>query len=236
MELNNQIAELLTPHYIDYLGFADLGPYQGELTQAGGPIVDGYQSGISIGIALPNSIVDHLPQRHDINVSCEYRLHAYDIINERLNLVASMLASFLNGKGYRTLPIPAADHTEDGKSTVSHKMIAHIAGIGWIGKSCLLVTPDHGPRVRFISLLTDAPLKTVNNPIEQKCGGCTQCTQICPVGAIKGKNYAQGEARDERLYFDKCNSYFEQMKKDRPYAVCGMCLYACPNGRKPKAN
>ena len=43
-----------------------------------GPIVRGYDSGISIGLAIPDSIVDFIPQRDDPNVSCEYRVHGYD--------------------------------------------------------------------------------------------------------------------------------------------------------------
>ena len=236
MYLNRQITKLLTKeHHVDYVGYADLSKYQSELQATGGPIIYGYSGGISIGIILPNSIVDHLPERDDINVSCLYRRHAYEIINDRLNIAASALSSFLNSKGYRTLPIPAANHTEEGKATVSHKMVAHIAGLGWIGKSCLLITPDHGPRVRLISVLTEAPVKSVDNPIEERCGKCTQCTKICPTGAIKGINYIQGDTRDVRLDFDSCNNYFEEMKKDRPYPVCGMCLYACPYGRKQKS-
>jgi epoxyqueuosine reductase len=234
MFLNRKITRLLSKeHHVDYVGFADLLPYQEELAGAGGPAVAGYPVGISVGISLPDSIVDLLPERQDLNVSCLYRRHAYEIINDRLNAAASSLSSVLNSEGYRTLPIPAADHTEAGKATVSHKMIAHIAGLGWIGKSCLLVTPQHGPRVRFVSLLTEAPIKAVNEPMEQRCGGCARCAQICPTGAIKGKSYVQGDPRDARLDFGKCNGYFEELKKDRPYPVCGMCLFACPYGKQP---
>lgn len=233
MELDEEVVDLLTSSRVDYVGFADLRRYQGELVKAGGPIVAGYPTGVSIGISLPDSIVDHLPERDDVNVSCLYSRHAYEIVNDRLNIASSCLSSTLNDRGYRTLPLPAADHTVEGEATVSHKMIAHIAGLGWIGKSCLLVTPDRGPRVRFASVLTEAPLESVDNPIEQRCGGCTQCADICPTGAIKGRNYILGEARDARLDFDRCRDYFGAMSGDRPYPVCGMCLYACPYG-KPK--
>ncbi len=110
-------------------------------------------------------------------------------------------------------------------------MIAHIAGLGWIGKNCLLVTKGHGPRVRFISVLTEAPLKTIKNPIEQQCNDCIVCINACPANAIKGKNYVRGENREERLDFLKCQNYFEKMKKNKKYAVCGMCLYSCPYGK-----
>jgi epoxyqueuosine reductase len=231
--LNTEIKKVIKPFYPDYLGFADLRNYQKQLIELGGPIVEGYPCGISLGLNIPDSIVDFLPQRADINAACQYRTHGYDILNERLNMMASVVGSFLNGKGYRTLPIPAANRTNDekGQPTVSHKMIAHIAGLGWIGKSCLLVTPEHGPRVRWISLLTDAPLENVDSPLEQRCGDCVECVSICPTQSIKGRNFVMGEPRETRFDFTRCDTYFEQMKKSLKYPVCGMCLYVCPHGQ-----
>jgi epoxyqueuosine reductase len=231
--LNNIIKGVLKPYNIGYLGFADLRNYQRELAESGGKIVEGYLRAISIGLDIPDAIVDYLPLRDDVNVACEYRTHGYEILNERLNLVASIVSSQLNSKGYRSLPIPAANRTDEEKgiATVSHKMIAHIAGLGWIGKNCLLITPEHGPRVRWISILTDAPLVTVDNPLEQRCGKCLECSKICPTQAIKGRNFIIGETREERLEFNRCNDYFEILKKTQKYPVCGMCLYVCPQGR-----
>lgn len=235
--LNDTLKDVLKPYYVDYVGFADLSDYEADLAKFGGNIVKGYKAGISLGIVIPDSIVDYLPERADINVSAEYRIHGYDGLNSRLNLVASTVSSYLNQQGYRTLPIAAAETTdmENAAPTVSHKMIAHIAGFGWIGKNCLLVTPEHGPRLRLISLLTNAPLETVNNPIEQRCSECDECVKICPVKAIKGKNYVFGEPREERFDFTKCRAYFDSMTKTKKYAVCGMCLYACPYGKTNSA-
>jgi epoxyqueuosine reductase len=236
LNLKIQIKKLLKPYCLDYIGFANLRAYQDELTRFGGNIVKGYNCGISLGIVIPDSIVDLLPERADVNAACEYRTHGYDILNNRLNLIASILSSYLNKEGYRTLPIPAAERTNEnsGTPTVSHKMIAHIAGLGWIGKNCLLITPEHGPRLRLISLLTDAPLDTADNPLKERCGKCTRCVEICPVKALKGKNYVQGESREERMDFSLCHNYFEHMKHTQKYPVCGMCLYACPFAKKKK--
>jgi epoxyqueuosine reductase len=234
LSLNSKIKSILKPYYVDYLGFADLSTYQAELTLFGGNIIKGYTGGISLGLIIPDSIVDHLPERADVNVACEYRIQGYEVLNNRLNLTASIISSYLNLQGYRTLPIPAADRTNEEKAlpTVSHKMIAHIAGLGWIGKNCLLITPGHGPRLRLITILTDAPLETVNNPLEQRCGECRECVKICPVEALKGKNYAAGESREERFDFVKCQRYFETLKTTQKYAVCGLCLYICPQGKR----
>jgi epoxyqueuosine reductase len=234
MYLNNAISKILKPYQNDYLGFADLSNYQDEIFKSGGPIVQGYKCGISIGIILQNSIVDYLTNRFENNVACEYRIHAYEVINQRLNIMASVISTFLNRKGYKALPIAAADRTDDDKATasISHKMIAHIAGLGWIGKNCLLITNDHGPRVRFISILTNAPLKKNDKPIEQRCNDCNECEKVCPTKSIKGRNYIQGETREERFDFLKCQNYFDKLKETQKYQVCGMCLYACPYGKR----
>jgi epoxyqueuosine reductase QueG len=111
-------------------------------------------------------------------------------------------------------------------------MVAHIAGLGWIGKNCLLITSVYGPRIRLSSILTNAPLPATNNPIEQRCDTCRACVEICPAAAIKGRNYQFRESREERFDFRKCQSYFEELEKDTSKkAVCGMCLYICPFGK-----
>jgi epoxyqueuosine reductase len=187
-------------------------------------------------LVIPDSIADFLPGRDDNNIACEYKTHGYTVLNRRLDYIASVLASLLNSKGYRTLPIPAAQRSDIDNAIppVSHKMIAHIAGLGWIGKNCLLITEKHGPRVRFSSLLTNAPLKTKNSPMEQKCGTCMKCVKACPAEAIKGRNYIAGESREKRLDFKKCWEYFDMLKKTKDFDVCGMCLYVCPYGKNDK--
>jgi epoxyqueuosine reductase QueG len=232
--LNHSIERIARLQEISVVGFADLSPYENDLVAFGGEIVKGYPYGISIGIALPNDVVDGLSDRNNPNNASLYHLHAYEIINGRLDFGSSLISSFLYRIGYRALPIPAAERTdtENAVPTVSHKMVAHIAGLGSIGKNCLLITQEYGPRIRLASILTNAPLIATNNPMEQRCNTCRACVAICPVTAIKGKNYKFGTPREERFDFRKCQSYFEEMKKDTSKkAVCGMCLYICPYGK-----
>jgi epoxyqueuosine reductase QueG len=232
--LNRSIEKIVKNQEINVVGFADLSAYENDLTAFGGNIVRGYPYGISIGIALPNNIVDGLSERNNPNNASLYHFHAYEVINNRLDFASSLISSFLYRSGYRALPIPAAERTdmENAVPTVSHKMVAHIAGLGWIGKNCLLITLDYGPRIRLSSILTNAPLLAMNNPVEQKCNTCKACAEICPAAAIKGRNYQFGEPREERFDFRKCQGYFEELKKDTSKkSVCGMCLYICPYGK-----
>ncbi len=233
--LNNKLKKIINNYHVNYFGVADISGYEKELIKFGGDIVKGYKYGISIGIVIPDTIVDGLKNRSDKNAASLYYTHGYHIINDRLNLITSDLSSYLNNKGYDTLPIEAANRVdmENAIPTVSHKMIANLAGLGWIGKNCLLVTPEHGPRLRLTSLLTNAPLRITGSRIESKCKDCMECTKICPVNAITGVNFNINDEREIRFDFKKCHDYFEEMKKDSTgKPVCGMCLYICPYGRK----
>ena len=189
--LNRNIERIARCQEISMVGFADLSSYENDLAAFGGDIVRGYPFGISIGIALSKDIVDGLKNRDNPNNASLYHFHAYEVINRRLDLATSLISSFLHRKGYRALPIPAAERTdlENAIPTVSHKMVAHIAGLGWIGKNCLLITSVYGPRIRLSSILTDSPLLATDNPVEQRCDTCRACVEICPAVAIKGKNY-----------------------------------------------
>ncbi len=234
MELFGSLRELADRNGIDYFGVADLAQAHDAVVEQGGPLVEGYPRCISLGIVLLDTIVDQLPNRSDRAAAVNYRLHAYDIINQRLDLAASLISGRLQQKGYGVLPIPAAERMDDARicASFSHKLGAHLAGLGWIGKSCLLVTPQHGPRVRLTSILTDAPLAPTGAPMEQRCGGCTECVKICPPQAFSGRPFRVDEPREERYDARKCQSYFSSMRDSGKPPVCGLCLYVCPYGSK----
>ncbi|MGB6681214.1 MAG: hypothetical protein WBF08_07835, partial [Candidatus Bathyarchaeia archaeon] len=59
------------------------------------------------------------------------------------------------------------------------------AGLGNIGFSKLLITPDFGPRVRLASILTNAPLEPDKEYKNNLCEDCDKkCAKACPVNAI----------------------------------------------------
>lgn len=102
-----------------------------------------------------------------------------------------------------------------------------------LASSCLLITPENGPRVRWVSILTDAPLQPTGEEImEPQCGECTACADICPVNAIKGRIFTEDEPREIRFDAHKCEAYLNPLVSAGKLYVCGMCLYACPYGRK----
>ena len=233
MALEDQIRQILQQEGVDFFGVADLSPAREEVARQGGPAIAGYPRAISLGIRLFDEIVDTLPERDNRAAAISYRTHCYDVINGRLNEVASKVAGAVQRAGFKAYPVPASDRVDSERicAVFSHKLAAHLAGLGWIGKSCLLVTPEAGPRVRFVTVLTDAPL-TAGTPMDPQCGDCSECVDACPISAYTGRLFREDEPREARYDARKCDAYFKAMEKEGRPVVCGLCLYACPHGRR----
>lgn len=233
MDLNSRIQDLAERWGADLFGVADLSLARDAILAQGGPAVAGYPYGISIGAVLPHSVVNQLSQRAQSPVAVSYG-HLATVAEQRLDLVGSQVYSFLQREGYSAMPVPAAQMTDDERicGVFSHKLAAHLAGLGWIGKSCLLVTPEAGPRVCLTTVLTDAPLTITGEPMDERCGECTECVRICPVNAFTDRAFREDEPREARFDADRCVRYFSEMEENGDPSVCSLCLYICPYGNR----
>jgi epoxyqueuosine reductase QueG len=107
---------------------------------------------------------------------------------------------------------------------ISQKVVGHLAGLGSIGKSSLLITPAFGPRVRLGTIFTkDDPreddLKVCGHPPAGGCGGCTACSEICPAGAIEKNGYNMNRCIP---VVTNANGQYK--------TFCGLCMQVCPKG------
>jgi epoxyqueuosine reductase len=236
MDTVNAIKTLVESLGTDYFGIADLSGARDFILMQGGPEIAKYPVGIIMGIALLDPLVELLPDRENNAGAAMYKHHAYDVVNSALDQIALQVANTLQRAGYDALPVAASRRTDDARicGPFSHKLAAHLAGFGWIGKSCLLVTPDHGPRVRWVTVLTDAPLAPTGSPMKSRCGKCTECVTACPVQAFTGRAFDENEPREARFDASACDRFFKEEEKRRGVAVCGLCLWACPFGRIKK--
>jgi epoxyqueuosine reductase QueG len=234
MRLDDRLRKFAGANGADFYGVADLAPAHEAILAQGGPGIASYPRAISIGIRLLDTIVDELPLL-DRGVAVSYKKHCYDVVNSRLDQITFRMASILQREGYRAYPVPSSERADDERicAVFSNKMAAHLAGLGWIGKSCLLITAEAGPRVRWATVLTDAPLET-GTPMGQRCGQCTKCVDICPQHAFTGRNFVESEPREARYDARKCETYLKGLEQSQGYDVCGLCLYICPHGLKRK--
>ena len=204
------------------VGFADL---EGLLPKP----FDTFPRGVSIGMRLSERIVDELltgPTK-----AYAYHYHAMNRFLDDLSLQATYL---LQKWGYSAFPIPTSQtvNLKTHEGHISHKLVATRAGLGWIGKSALLITPEYGPRIRLTSVLTNAQLRTGEPVEESQCGKCQACVKACPVGAILNENWSISSVRADLLDLEQCARKIDQGKKEFGAPVCGVCIQACPKGQK----
>ncbi len=113
------------------LGILALQIYQKLQTilSQGGSEIASFPYSISLGIPLINHIVDQLPRRSEPSVALHYRHHAFDVVNQRLDVIASIVSGFIQQQGFTSLPIPASKRTDDERisAAFSHKMGANLS-------------------------------------------------------------------------------------------------------------
>jgi epoxyqueuosine reductase len=147
------------------------------------------------------------------------------------------VARFLKARGHRTLVIPPdSDRKKDTfisklYSLFNHKMAATSAGLGWIGKNGLLISPCYGPRLSLATVLTDARLRP-DVPIEHcRCGECMLCMEHCPSKAITGLEWSRSSPFVELVRLGECRSHKTSKRQTAGKPNCGLCINICPFGR-----
>ena len=230
----DSIRELAFSLGADFFGVADLDPFRGEITIPE-DLLDPFKRAISMGVGLNREIM-----RGVISGPTMLYSHHYQVVNQLLDQIALRLSKTLQRQGFRSLPIPASQILDRDQylGAISHKSVARMAGLGWQGKSLLLVNPQVGPRIRLVTVLTDLELDA-DAPLENGCGECHECQKACPAGAIKGTPFGLGYGTREQAYDMKActekiiNDFGPQVGVTS--LICGLCIQACPFGRRNKA-
>ena len=184
-------------------------------------IISNLDRAVSIGVRLSEKIFEDIIER-----PTKLYFHHYKTCNMVLDQIAFKLAGLIQRKGFLALAIPASQIVDWQKQTsyLSHKKIGSLAGLGWIGRNNLLVNEKFGSQFRLVTVLTAMPLRT-SKPINQNCGSCKACIEVCPVKAIKLKP----DDFDHIACYQKLKDFQRQKFVDQ--YICGICLRAC-NGRK----
>lgn len=151
----------------------------------------------------------------------------------RAEFLVGGLAEFIRGLGYTAIP-----SVNDLGSSVA---IAVDAGLGELGRTNRLITPEFGPMVRLAKVLTDLPL-TTDKPIDfglkEFCKVCKRCAEACPSGILSFKDEPDFEVRGQwnnpghQAWFEdapQCLAYWQESTSG-----CSTCLSVCPWSKKDK--
>jgi len=174
--------------------------------------------GISMGKRLIDSVLDEIKDKPTQLYFPHYRQ-----LNFFLDRAAFLLSTYIQELGHEALPIPASQviDWEKHRGQVCHRTVGALAGLGWRGRSNLLVNPKLGARFRLVTVLTDMPL-VPDEPLEVDCGKCMACIKPCPAQAIK--------ERREDLDYPACYEKLQEFKRSGIVGqhICGVCVKACP--------
>ncbi len=146
--LENVIRRTIESKSEDYfLGIVDLSHVKNSLIEKYASLIAEYPRAISVGLTLPQLILDELA--------------IYSIYNEtycNLKHITSHLSTLLMQNGYKAISMPRSKENQDNYNISFHEVVANLAEMGEIEKNAL-VTSEVGSRVKWGTILTDAPIK-----------------------------------------------------------------------------
>jgi len=236
MGLTENVIELAKKKGADLVGVASANFFEIEPDSRRRPsyFVHSARSVVSIALKVNDAILDFglssggdlYSSRHEVYTqTLEGYLKHYNY--DLLDYVAIETSKYLENLGYISFPIQArvTDWVEVG-GVFPHKVAAVGAGLGTMGKCSLIITPQYGPRVRLVSLITEAdliPSGPSQSSTETVCGDCSKCIEVCPINALA---YGGGK---KIATVDKMRCW----KLTLP-GRCGLCMAVCPYGKKSR--
>lgn len=189
-------------------------------------LLPGARSIVVIGMEVFPEVVGLVePQRQMGEASANdiYPPHL-EYLNGRLNRALYDLAKIYRGAGYRALPLPSLGTPTDARfmrGILSFKHAGEYAGLGKIGRSSLLITPQFGPRTRLACLLTNAEIPSTRRAIEDPCASCPElCVANCPAEALATPAAGQPYAINKFA----CSSFRQAA------GLCATCVSICLAG------
>lgn len=191
-------------------------------------IFDRPQSIIAIALAYPTKLSQRPPRTGPTRgqfARASWGIDYHNILRDKMNQLIAYIEE-----------TAAADETVRFKPMVDtgelvDVAVAQRAGVGFIGKNGLLITPEFGSYVYLGEIITNIAFEP-DTPMACQCGECTRCIDHCPPQALLGGGRIDGK---------RCLSYQTQTKgymdaEFRPMIHnviygCDICQQVCPFNR-----
>ena len=114
---------------------------------------------------------------------CRTKIASYALARDYHLTIKEMLFELGNRLGSKVEGLKFRAFTDS--APLAEKSLAVRAGLGWIGRNSLLVTPRFGSMILLGELVINQDVDNYDKPFyEQRCGSCRVCIENCPNGAI----------------------------------------------------
>ena len=144
-------------------------------------LVEGAKSVIVCGISYKNSVSEGYPEGHRSKVA------SYACTTDYHSTIKQML--FDLAKRLKEVDANLSARCFVDSAPIFEKRYAVEAGLGWIGRQSLLVTPEFGTFVLLGEIVMTAECNAYDSPMESVgCGECHRCVEACPNRAIKERH------------------------------------------------
>ena len=189
-------------------------------------LLDEAESIVAIAVAYPsrmqNAPIGKRGARRGIFCRASWGVDYHTALRERLKLLSTWLEEHVKGVRIESMVDTGA---------LVDRAVAERAGIGWSGKNCSIITPEFGSYVYLGELITYIPFAP-DKPMEDECGDCRLCLDVCPTGAL-----IQGGQLDAQ----RCIAFLTQTKGTLPDEFrshignrlygCDTCQTVCPKNK-----
>lgn len=117
---------------------------------------------------------------------------------------------------------------------VMEKDFAYMAGLGWIGRNSLLITPQFGSFCLIGCLFLDLDLPP-DKPLEEDiCQDCRVCIDACPTGCINEDRTINAANCISYQTIENKRAFPEPLKRNIDGWIfgCDICQMVCPENKK----
>lgn len=166
-----------------------------------------YNNAIVMTIKIWDEIIKESPSEKAKNMNSK--------LYKNFKEITFILSKFLEENSYKTqVVIP-------NEKLLNLPMIAQEAGLGYIGKNKLLITPNLGPQVKIAAILTNIEnlpfsKKNKHSWIKNYCERCDECIKECEENSLQKSKY---NPQKSDFNSEKCTGSTQ---------ACTFCIEKCP--------